>query len=799
MESLVFQLLDITYEVEGSEPILIMWGRAEGGERIVLRYRGFYPYFYALPEEGYTVDDIRREALRLSRPSSPITRVDEVDRRYLGRPVEAARVETRVPAKVREYREQLLRLDPVREVLEADIRFSMRFLIDTNLYPMRWYRVQAERRSGTGPYRVDAVYEARGTSIEEVPEYADADPLGGLRLMAFDIEVYTKEGSPDPRKDPVIIIGYKTLDDNEPRLVVMSSKIDTEVILSFVRSVREYDPDLIVGYNQNSFDWPYLVERSKILGVTLDVGRKKGGVPQTSVYGHVSVPGRLNVDLYDFAKEIHEIKVKTLEEVADYLNVMPRDKRVILEWWEIPEYWDNPEKRPILLQYARDDVESTYGLAWKFLPFGAQLSQVSGLPMDQVMAASVGFRLEWRLLREAYKQGELAPNRVDRGEESYTGAIVLRPKKGIHDNIAVLDFASMYPSIMVKYNVGPDTLVRAGESVSPSEVYVAPSVGHRFRKRPDGFFKLTLRKFLDIRKRIKAEMKKYPQSHPQYRLLDERQRAVKVLANATYGYMGWPHARWYCKACAESVTAWGREIIMKAIQKARSLGLEVIYGDTDSLFIKYDRKKVEELIRYVEEELGFEIKIDKIYKKVFFTEAKKRYIGLTENDKIDVVGFEAVRGDWSELAKEIQLRVAEIVLRTGNVDEAVKYVREVIERLRGGEIKLRKLIIWKTLTKRPEEYVADQPHVHAARIMERAGIRIKPGMKIGYVIVKGSGNLSRRARPYFMVNEKDIDINYYIEKQIIPAAMRILSYFGVKETMLKGGGRRKTLFDFMGG
>ncbi len=797
-DSVVFQLLDITYEVEASEPVLIMWGRTEDGKRIVLRYRGFYPYFYAVPEEGYTVEDIRRDAVRLSRPGSPIMRVEEVRKKLIGRPLVAARITTRIPAKVREYREAFLRLDSVREVLEADIRFSMRFLIDNNIYPMRWYRVDARKRSGTGPYRVDAVYEAHGAPIEELPEYADKDPLEGLRLMAFDIEVYTKQGSPDPRKDPVIIIGYSTDQNPEPQLLVMEGKIDTDVILGFVKAIREYDPDIIVGYNQNSFDWPYLVDRSKVLGIALDVGRKKGGVPQTSVYGHVSVPGRLNVDLYDFAKEIHEIKVKTLEEVADYLNVMPKDKRVLLEWWEIPEYWDDPEKRPILLQYARDDVAATYGLAGKFLPFGAQMSQVSGLPMDQVMAASVGFRLEWRLIREAFKRDELAPNRVERGEESYTGAIVLKPKKGVHEDIAVLDFASMYPNIMVKYNVGPDTLVLPGEDVPDDEVYIAPVVGHRFRKRPDGFFKLTIKKFLDIRKRIKEEMKKYPEDHPYYRLLDERQKAVKVLANATYGYMGWPHARWYCRACAESVTAWGREIIMAAIRKARSLGLEVIYGDTDSLFVKYDPEKVEELIRFVEEELGFEIKIEKIYKKVFFTEAKKRYIGLTREGKIDVVGFEAVRGDWSELAKEIQLKVAEIILRTGDVNKAVEYVREVIEKLKRGEFDLRKLIIWKTLTKRPDEYVAEQPHVYAAKLMEKAGIKVKPGMKIGYVIVKGSGNLSRRARPYFMVSKDEIDVNYYIERQIIPAAMRILAYFGVKEVDLLSGKKRKTLLDFLG-
>ncbi len=794
MAELVFQLLDASYDVEGGEPVIVIWARTEDDRRVLLRYKGFRPYFYALLQGDADPGEVAERLRRLSKPGSPITRVELVEKKYIGRKVRALRVETVIPAKVREYRSEVARLPGVEDVLEADIRFAMRYLIDNNLYPMRWYRARVEERQKPGYLRVDAVYDIVG-DIEEEPSLANVDPLRGLRKLAFDIEVYNPQRAPDPRRDKVIIIGYMTDDMREPELLV-AEKSDAEIIREFARRLVEYDPDIIVGYNQNRFDWPYLIERAHLFGFRLDVGRRVGSEPQPSVYGHYSVPGRLNVDLYDFAEEIHEIKVKSLEEVADYLGVMPKEKRVILEWWQISEYWDDPSKRPILLQYARDDVISTYGLSDKFLPFGAQLSQVSGLPMDQVMAASVGFRLEWRLIREAYKLNELVPNRVERREESYAGAIVLKPKPGVHENVAVLDFASMYPNIMVKYNVGPDTLVKPGEEYDPSEVYVAPEVGHKFRKHPPGFFKLVVEKFLTIRKRIKEEMKKYPPDSPEYRLLDERQKAVKVLANATYGYMGWTHARWYCRACAESITAWGRAIIRKAIEMARSMGLEVIYGDTDSLFVKYKPGVVEELVRRIEEELGFEIKIEKIYKKVFFTEAKKRYVGLTEDGKIDVVGFEAVRGDWSELAKETQIKVAEIVLMTGDVNKAIEYVRRIISDLRAGKIDVRKLVIWKTLTKRPSEYAAEQPHVTAARIMERMGYKVTPGMKIGYVIVKGSGPISKRAKPYFLAKKEEIDVDYYIDKQIVPAALRILSYFGVTEKKLKGAGRQTTLLDF---
>jgi len=293
-------------------------------------------------------------------------------------------------------------------------------------------------------------------------------------------------------------------------------------------------------------------------------------------------------------------------------------------------------------------------------------------------------------------------------------------------------------------------------------------------------------------------MKKYPPDSPEYRLLDERQKAVKVLANATYGYMGWPAARWYCRECAEAVTAWGRQLIRMAIDYAKKLGLRVIYGDTDSLFVTYDEEKIRKLIEFVEKELGFEIKIDKVYKRVFFTEAKKRYAGLLADGRIDIVGFEAVRGDWCELAKDVQSKIVEIVLKTGDTEKAIEYVQKVIRELKEGKIPVEKLVIWKTLSKKLSEYSVEAAHVVAAKRMLEKGFKVSVGDKIGYVIVKGSGKLSQRAYPYFMVKPNQLDVDYYIDHQIIPAALRILSYFGITERRLKGVAvTRKSLFDFL--
>ena len=794
MEPRIFQILDVSYEIVGNRPRILLWARMDNGERALIFYEGFKPYFYAVTNDELS-EDYEKQIKALSKPRSPITSIQRVERRFFGRKVTALKIETLLPDHVRTYRSEVAKLGFVERVLEADIRYTMRFLIDNNLYPLRWYEASLEKTEASG-YRVDAVYKAL-SKPREYHEWSSKDPLEGLRVIGFDIEVYSKEGSPNPEKDPVIII---SLADNMGRseALVQGEYSEAGLLQAFVRRIIDFDPDVIVGYNQDHFDWLYLKERASRLGVKLDVGRREGSTPETSVYGHVSVPGRLNVDLYNFAEEVPGPTLKTLEEIADFLGVKKKEERVLIPWYKIPSYWEDPGKRGTLVKYALDDVVSTIGLAEKFLPFGAQLSITTGIPLDHVMAASTGFRLEWRLIREAYKRGELVPERVERPPSTYTGALVLKPLPGIHENVAVLDFASMYPSIMVKYNVGPDTIIRQGETYEPREVFEAPQVGHKFRVKPDGFFKLTLRRFLEWRRQIKEKLKNVALGSPEYLLLDQRQRAIKVLANAVYGYMGWSGARWYCRECAEAVTAWGREFILSAIDKARKLGLRVYYGDTDSLFVDYDPGKVDLLIKEIEEDLGLEIKIDKIYRRILFTGAKKRYAGLTMDGHLDVTGLEAVRGDWCELAKEVQIRVLEIVLRENNVDKAIDYVRRVVESLRKRVLDLEKLVIWKTLTRRPSDYKVDGAHVRAALMLEKAGYHVVPGMKIGYVVIRGRGKLSERVKPYILASKDEVDVEYYIDKQIIPAAMRVLQPLGVTENKLKrSAAGQRSLLDFI--
>jgi DNA polymerase I len=557
------------------------------------------------------------------------------------------------------------------------------------------------------------------------------------------------------------------------------------VLQAFADDVRRFNPDILVGYGVNERDWPYLVERCRKVGIKLNVDRAKTE-PHTSVYGHVSITGRVDVNLADFVDEFPEVKLKTLESFADYLGVMKTSERTLISDVDVADYWDDAGKREALKKFSSENVQCIMRIAEAILDFAIQLSNLTGLPLDHVGTAAAGSRVEWFMMKQARDACELVPRRVEQPYRPYAGAIVLKPEAGIHSDVAVLDFKSMYPTIMIKYNLSPDTYVSAKEPVPAEGVYEAPEVKHRFRKEPAGFYKDALLYLIAVRDDIRSEMSKVAAGSREYMVLDARQKAVKVITNASYGYAGWIGARWYAKPVAEAATAWGRHIITNTIEIARKAGLKVIYGDTDSIFVKNEPQKIGEITAEIAEKLGLEIKLDKVYMSVFFTEAKKRYAGLLPNGRLEIVGLEVIRGDWATIARNVQEKVLEIVLKENSPEKAAKFVQLFIRKLRQKQFPFRDLVIWKTLTKPAEEYAVKASHVEAAKMLRKAGWELTVGDKVGYIVVAGSGRLYERVKPYVFASYDEVDLEYYVNKQVVPAAVRVLESFGITEEQLLG-------------
>ena len=762
-------ILDTDYFTEDGKPVIRIF-KKENGEFRIDYDRDFEPYIYALLEDDSAIEEVKK--ITAERHGSPVRvkRAEKVGKKFLGRPIEVWKLYFTHPQDVPAIRDRIRKHPAVVDIYEYDIPFAKRYLIDRNLVPME--------------------------GDEE------------LKLLAFDIETFYHEGD-EFGSGPVLMISYA---DEEGARVITWKGVDLpyvdvvstekEMIKRFLRVVKEKDPDVLITYNGDNFDFAYLKKRCEKLGINFVLGRD-GTEPRIQRMGDrfaVEVKGRIHFDLYPVIRHTVNLPTYTLEAVYEAIFGKPKEK-VYAE--EIAASWESGEGLERVVRYSMEDAKVTFELGREFLPMEAQLSRLVGQGLWDVSRSSTGNLVEWFLLRAAYRRNELAPNKpsgreLERRRGGYAGGYVKEPEKGLWENIAYLDYKALYPSIIITHNVSPDTLNREG----CREYDQAPQVGHRFCKDFPGFIPSLLGSLLDERQKIKKRMKATIDPIEK-KLLDYRQRAIKILANSYYGYYGYAKARWYCRECAESVTAWGRQYIEMSIREIEEkFGFKVLYADTDGFHSTIPgadaetvRKRAREFLRYINSKLPglLELEYEGFYKRGFFV-TKKKYAVIDEEGKITTRGLEIVRRDWSEIAKETQARVLEALLRDGNVEEAVGIVKAVTEDLAKYRVPLEKLVIHEQITRELRDYKATGPHVAIAKRLQARGIKVKPGTIISYVVLKGSGKISDRA---ILVSEYDpkrhrYDPDYYIENQVLPAVERILKAFGYRKEDLKYQKTRQT-------
>jgi len=773
-----FFLLDVNEAHDAEKPTVRLWGVDDEGHRIAILATQIKPYFYIVPAKNVELKSIRERLLKSHGESIETAQVTEEGKKLLGQERTVLKVTCSDYEAVNRYSREIPRLLVGAQCYEQDIRLSVRYIIDYTLTPCGWNQCDVDE-ADLGGLRVNRAYVASSV-VASVRKEEDEAPK--LRVMGFSLLTASERGSAKAERDPVRAIAAVT-NSGESRTFVNEGDNDSAALNEFAFFVNQFDPDIIVGFENNRLDWPYLIERAKLRNVRLNVGRD-GSDPHSSLFGHVSVAGRANLDVADIAGGFPEIKVKTIENFAKYLQVSSARKITTIEEFDRFKLWTEKLGRERLLQDVHLRAQVSLELAEATINFPMQLSTLTGLTLDQVVAAAVGFRVDSYIMREAWLQGELIPPRNEQPFFTYRGAIVLEPKTGVHENVAVLDFTSMYPSLMEKYNLSPDTFVKPSEKALEDSVFVIPDVGYKFRKKPDGFYRTVIRALLTQRKKVKVELETLEEKSTRHKVLRERERALKIITNACYGYAGWVGARWYVREVAESAAALGRDTITKTISKADSLELPIIYGDTDSIFVQNDPEKIKELTAWAKRELDLEIRVAHKYVRVLFTEAMKRYAGLQPDGTLDIVGLEVVSGDWSDISRQVQERVLESILLDRSTENAVQHVRTTIRRLQNGEVPIADLTIRKTLTKPIEDYQVRSPHVEVAKKLLKQGWYLAVGDKISYVITKGKGKLFEKAEPYAQVKQDQVDVEYYLENQVKPAAMRILELFGVSEKQL---------------
>jgi DNA polymerase I/DNA polymerase-2 len=788
-----------------------MWGKTDNGKSIVVIDREFIPYFYIQYESGLSKTDLRllkNRVMDLEMNGKKPVKVEETQRNYLGKSVKLLKVFVSLPMDVPKFRDLLKDWRDIEEQYEYGISYYKRYMIDNGLIPMEWVEVEGKVINNKG-IKADIVVDADSVKHVDVKGYPD------FKILSFDIETV---------RDQIIMVsmmgnnGFKKIITigKKKAVGIETVRNEKELIKRFVNIVVKNDPDIIVGYNTDRFDFVKLAEKADSYKVPMLMGRDNSNFTFNR-RGRISaaqINGRVHIDLYDFIERILSsglsTEVLSLDRVSKELL---GEGKMDMDWKDIEKAWKQKNLAGIG-KYCLRDSELALKLANQLLPQIFEISRVAGqIPFD-VARMSYSQLVEWLLIRKAYQVKEIAPNRPKYGEIArrrraapYVGGYVHQPKEGIHENIALFDFASLYPSITITHNVSPEMV--DCKDCKVSERNEVPGSNHHFCGNKKGFVPMVLEELVGARNEIKHRMKKLGPRTMEYKVLFNRQYALKIIANASYGYYGYAGSRWYSRICAESITAWGRMYIRDVIGMAENMKYNVIYGDTDSLFVKIKAKKdAREFLKKVNDKLPGIMELDfrDSYEAGIFVTgkttgvaAKKRYALIDSDGSLTIRGFEKVRRDWSEIAKSTQEKVLKAILKDKSPEKAVRTVRRIVDELKKRKVGLDDLIIYTQLTKPVEEYESVGPHVMAAKKMIKSGLTVREGSTIAYVITKGTGSISERAEPAEDEKAANYDPDYYINNQVVPAAMRVLSGLGYKEDDLTSKKRLEqvSLSDFV--
>jgi len=778
-------ILQSSWRAEAGRPVVRLLGRLEEGGTFLVRLTTLTPSFWIRARDADAARGVGARPIE----TDVVTWTDEP----------AAEIRVRVPSDVPPLR-QALRDAGVR-TFEADVRFAYRPLIDRGIRGS--VDIEGAARSGRDAGEgVDVVFDD--------PEIAPGGWVPALSVLSIDIET-------DPRAARLFSVALVGCGADDVLLVTPPGMecpagarpfaTERELLVALVRRVRELDPDVLTGWNLVDFDLTVLARLAAEHRVTMALGRGRDPLALRSSSSprggsEARVVGRVVLDGIDLLRgaflrfESYALDAVAREVLGEGKTVGGDDRAgKIVEMFR--------EDRAKLVEYNRHDARLALRVLEKLqlVELAVERSRLTGMPPDRVAASIASF--DFLYLTELRRRGVAAPT-VDpeRLSAAMGGGHVLEPVAGLHRNVLVMDFKSLYPSVIRTFSIDPlGWLGRTGVGAAAGTVaaaaddpIVAPN-GARFRREPG-----ILPRILDDLFPEREEAKRTGNA--------AKSQAIKILMNSFYGVLGTPACRFFAPDVANAITSFGRTILLDAKARVEAKGLRVLYGDTDSLFVESSeedpgRARAEgarivaelnaevaaEIARRWRVESRLELEFETLYLKLMFPPmrgggggARKRYAGLVDaspSPYVEFTGMEVVRRDWTELAKVVQRQLYARLFAEEPVEELLRTIVADVRAGRCDDL----LVYRKGLRKSLEEYTASTPpHVAAARKLGR-----RPGRVVSYVMTRdGPEPASRTSAP--------LDREHYVQKQVRAVAEPVLAVLGLSFDAVVGDDTQMSLF-----
>lgn len=466
---------------------------------------------------------------------------------------------------------------------EYDIPFAKRYLIDHGIGPTSQIEIEFEEKEKT-----NLIQKISLSKTQELPT---------LRMASFDLETYSPGRFSQPEKDPILMISLvsaggtlvfstkKQWEKNKDARIFPTEK---EMIKGFLDELNALDLDIIVTYNGDSFDFPYLQKRCHYYNLKCPMGFNQTE-PVTKRKGTdnaVRLKGIQHVDAFQLLLLLSRMQVVglvkfDLESVVTALFGVSKTK---IKAEQINQIWDSEVGLDELFTYNLEDSAYTLKLVEKYWALMVEFCRLVRFNLFDFSRTSASQLVEQLLFIKSQETNTLAPNKPSetvvkqRMLSTFIGGFVKEPIAGLHENIAVLDFRSLHPSIIIAHNISPDTLKCEHESCAKGK-NVSPDQDWFCEKKP-GFIVSIISDLLKKRSAYKKRSQELDKKDPEYPIVFARQWALKILLNSFFGTLGFARFRWYSRECARAITSWSRHYIREVMQHAEEAGFKPLYGDS---------------------------------------------------------------------------------------------------------------------------------------------------------------------------------------------------------------------------
>ena len=700
------------------------------------------------------------------------------------------------------------------ETWESDIKYYENYLYDRKLIVGKYYAVNDgklipedleisdEVKIALKSLLWDKVDSDNMVNAEEfrefVSEWADLlnQPIPKIKRLSVDIEVEAEVGRiPDPKiaEKKITAIGLKGTDEFDQIFVLKLdgvkegiNELESNVKVTFYDKDKEKEMiqdafaimnefPFVITYNGDEFDLPYLYNRAERLGI------KNSDNPLYMMKDSATLKHGVHLDLYrTFSNRSFQIYAFSQKYTNFSLNSV---SKALLDKEKI-DYGVNFDEMTLYqtANYCYNDALLTFELT----SFNSELlmklliiiARIGRMPIDDIARMGVSQWIRSLLYYEHRKRDCLIPKRQELEQRSegvmsdavikdkkYRGGLVVDPKEGIHFDVVVMDFASLYPSIIKVRNLSYETVRCPHEDCKKNTI---PGTNHWACTKKNGLTSMIIGSLRDLRVNYyKSLSKKETLTEEQRQQYTVVSQALKVILNASYGVMGAEIFPLYYLPAAEATTAIGRYTILETIKKCEETGIEVLYGDTDSLFIKNPtQEQIQKVIEQAKKDHGVDLEIDKTYRYCVLSNRKKNYLGVTKQGKVDVKGLTGKKSHTPPFIKNLFYELLEVLSKVQNIEDFTKAKKEISEKIsecgkkvQSKDIPLKDLTFNVMLSKSPSEYTKTIPqHIRAAKLLE--SIReLKKGDRISYIKTIDRVGV----KPLELAKKEDIDASKYIE------------------------------------